>query len=38
MIRVVLAGACALAIAAPAAAREYYVGGPVHEHDMEIAV
>ena len=36
MIRVVLAGACALAVAGPAAAREYYVGGPVHEHDMEI--
>lgn len=26
-----------LAIALPAAAREYPVGGPVHAHDMEIA-
>ena len=31
----VAALAAALA-AAPAAAREYYVGGPVHVHDMEI--
>jgi uncharacterized protein involved in high-affinity Fe2+ transport len=26
----------ALLLARSAAAREYYVGGPVHEHDMEI--
>ena len=33
----VLAAAAVLATAAPAArAREYFVGGPVHQHDMEI--
>ena len=38
MKRIVVAAACAAAIlASPAAgAREYFVGGPVHEHDMEI--
>jgi uncharacterized protein involved in high-affinity Fe2+ transport len=28
--------ATALALAGPAASREYFVGGPVHQHDMEI--
>ena len=31
-----LAAALAFAVAAPADAREYFVGGPVKEHDMEI--
>jgi uncharacterized protein involved in high-affinity Fe2+ transport len=31
-----LTAACTLASAAPAMAREYFVGGPVHQHDMEI--
>lgn len=31
-----LAAATALLLAPAASAREYYVGGPVHEHDMEI--
>jgi uncharacterized protein involved in high-affinity Fe2+ transport len=29
-------GLIALAFMQPAAAREYFVGGPVHQHDMEI--
>lgn len=29
-------GLAALALMQPASAREYFVGGPVHEHDMEI--
>jgi periplasmic iron binding protein len=32
----VLAALAACLWAAPASAREFYVGGPVHEHDMEI--
>jgi len=36
MRTILLAGACALALGQSAAAREFYVGGPVHEHDMEI--
>jgi uncharacterized protein involved in high-affinity Fe2+ transport len=32
-----LAAAAALLAAQGAAAREYFVGGPVHQHDMEIA-
>ena len=31
-----LAGAMALGLAHAAAAKEYFVGGPVHQHDMEI--
>src|SRR5882757_4204118 len=30
------AGLIALAFTRPSAAREYFVGGPVHQHDMEI--
>ena len=37
MKRVVgLAGAMALVLTHGAAAKEYFVGGPLHEHDMEI--
>ncbi len=37
MKRIVLAAASAALLASPAAgAREYFVGGPVHQHDMEI--
>jgi uncharacterized protein involved in high-affinity Fe2+ transport len=36
MKRLVSTLALALALSAPAAAREYYVGGPVHVNDMEI--
>ena len=38
MKRIVIAAASAAAILAssPVGAREYFVGGPVHEHDMEI--
>jgi periplasmic iron binding protein len=32
----VLLGAVAIALASPAMAREYFVGGPVHKNDMEI--
>jgi uncharacterized protein involved in high-affinity Fe2+ transport len=35
-MRVALGAAIALALAGPASAREFYIGGPVHEHDMEI--
>ena len=35
MIRLACAAAL-LAAASPAQAREYFVGGPVHQHDMEI--
>ena len=31
-----LAAAVSTTLALPAAAKEYYVGGPLHEHDMEI--
>ena len=31
-----LAGVVSTTLALPAAAKEYYVGGPLHEHDMEI--
>ncbi len=31
-----LAAACGLVVARSANAREYFVGGPVHQHDMEI--
>ena len=31
-----LAAACGLVFAHAAQAREYFVGGPVHQHDMEI--
>jgi uncharacterized protein involved in high-affinity Fe2+ transport len=31
-----VAAAAALALTAPVQAREYFVGGPVHQHDMEI--
>lgn len=30
------AAAATILLAQPAAAREYFIGGPVHEHDMEI--
>ncbi len=33
---ITLAAACGLLAAHAAAAREYFVGGPVHQHDMEI--
>ena len=37
MKRIVFAAASAALLAAqPAGAREYFVGGPVHQHDMEI--
>jgi len=35
-VAVLLAAALSLFAAAPADAREYFVGGPVKEHDMEI--
>ena len=35
-MRIALGAAIVLALAGPAWAREFYVGGPVHEHDMEI--
>jgi uncharacterized protein involved in high-affinity Fe2+ transport len=38
MNRIAVAAACAAALLAahPAGAREYFVGGPVHQNDMEI--
>jgi periplasmic iron binding protein len=33
---ITLAAACGLLVAPSADAREYFVGGPVHQHDMEI--
>ncbi|GAC1490317.1 MAG: iron transporter [Acetobacteraceae bacterium] len=35
-MRTLLLAAGALVLAGPLAAREYYVGGPVYAHDMEI--
>ena len=32
-----LAGAASLALIGGAEAKEYFVGGPVHEHDMDFA-
>jgi uncharacterized protein involved in high-affinity Fe2+ transport len=36
MTRPLLAAVAALLLASPAGAREFFVGGPVHAHDMEI--
>jgi uncharacterized protein involved in high-affinity Fe2+ transport len=36
MKAITLAAACGLLVAPAADAREYFVGGPVHQHDMEI--
>jgi uncharacterized protein involved in high-affinity Fe2+ transport len=36
MKSLMIAAAAAVALAAPVQAREYFVGGPVHQHDMEI--
>ena len=36
MKSLIIAATAAASLAAPVQAREYFVGGPVHQHDMEI--